>query len=110
MAGEVILFFKLAIGHFLCDYPLQGDFLAMAKNHRKPIPGVPFYSALLAHAAIQAGMVWFLTGSVSLGFAELFAHAVIDHLKCDERISFTQDQIAHLGCKLAYVVALAVCA
>jgi hypothetical protein len=102
-----ILFLKLAIGHFLADYPLQGDFLAAAKNHRKPIPGVPWYQALMAHSAIQAGMVWFVTGNVWFGLIEFFAHGFTDYLKSEGRISFNQDQICHLLCKAAYLVALA---
>lgn len=102
----MILFLKLAIGHFLADYPLQGDFLAAAKNHRKPIPGVPWYQALAAHSAIQAGMVWYLTGSLALGCVEFAAHAFTDYMKSDGRISFNVDQILHLVCKVAYVIAL----
>lgn len=102
----MILFLKLAIGHYLTDYPLQGDFLAAAKNHRKPILGVSWYQALAAHSAIQAGMVWYLTGSLALGCIEFVLHAIIDYMKSDERISFNQDQIAHLACKVIYVATL----
>lgn len=97
------LFLKLAIGHFIADYPLQGDFLSKAKNHKQPIPGVPFYQALIAHAAIQAGMVWLITGWLSLGIAEFVLHLIIDYLKCDCAFSFNQDQALHLICKLAFV-------
>lgn len=100
----MILFLELAVGHFLCDYPLQGDFLAAAKNHKKPIPAVPWQWGLLSHAAIQAGMVWYLTGLPELAFAELFFHAAIDYLKCDGVISYTFDQIAHLVCKAVYAL------
>lgn len=98
------LFLKLVVGHFLCDYPLQGDFLAKAKNHRQPILGVPFYQALIAHSAIQAGMVWLITGSKVCGGVEFVIHSVTDYLKCDEKITFNQDQIIHLLCKAGYVL------
>lgn len=101
------LLLKLIIGHFLCDFPLQGDFLAAAKNHRKPIPGVPWYQALAAHSAIQAGCVWYLTGSLALGCAEFVLHAFTDYMKSDGRISFNADQVVHLACKAAYVAVLA---
>jgi hypothetical protein len=100
------LFLKLAIGHFLADYPLQGDFLAKAKNHRQPIPGVPWYQALMAHSAIQAGMVWLITGKLWLGCFEFCLHAGIDWAKSNENISFNQDQIAHLACKVVYMALL----
>jgi hypothetical protein len=99
----IVLFLKLAVGHFLADYPLQGDFLAAAKNHRKPIPGVPWYQPLAAHSAIQAGMVWLVTGKLWLAGVEFVLHAGIDWAKCNGSISFNQDQGCHLLCKLAYV-------
>lgn len=95
---------KLIIGHWLMDYPLQGDFLAKAKNHKTPIAGVPWYHALVAHAGLQAGMVWIVTGSKFLGCCEFALHGAIDYLKNDERISYGQDQIAHILCKIGYVI------
>lgn len=44
MTPELMLTALIA-GHFLCDYPLQGDFLSKAKNRVNPIPGVPWYQA-----------------------------------------------------------------
>lgn len=99
----LILFLKLVIGHFLFDFPFQGQFLSDAKNHRQPIPGVPWPQALFAHAAIQGGMVWFITGSLALGVIEFFLHALIDYLKSDGRLSFTADQALHILCKAVYV-------
>lgn len=100
------LFFQLAIVHFVADYPLQGDFMAKAKNHRLSIPGVPFYHPLVAHAAIQAGGVWLVMGSPALAVAEFLAHAVIDYAKSDGRFGFGVDQCLHLACKAAWVLAM----
>lgn len=97
-----LLLIKLIAVHCLADYPLQGDFLSTAKNHKKPVPGVPWYQALGAHAAIQAGGVWLVTGSLFCAGLELAAHALVDYLKCDGRISFNQDQAAHILCKAIY--------
>jgi len=97
------MFFKLAVCHFLADYPLQGDFLSKAKNHKQPIPGVPFYHALVAHSTIQAGGVWLVTGSLWLALVELVIHAAVDYAKCDGRISYDADQELHLLCKVIYV-------
>ena len=102
------LFLKLVIGHCLADYPLQGDFLSKAKNHRQPIPGVPWYQALMAHSAIQAGMVWFVTGKLWLAGVEFVLHAFTDYMKSDGRISFNTDQVVHLACKTAYAAVLCV--
>ena len=51
------LLWLLLCGHALCDYPLQGDFLARGKNHTDPIPGIPWVHCLVAHALIHGGMV-----------------------------------------------------
>lgn len=101
------VFLKLLVGHCLADYPLQGDFLAAAKNHRKPIPGVPWVLALGAHSLIQAGVVWFVTGSLFCGALEFFFHWGVDYLKSDQQITFAQDQALHLGCKLLYLLIFA---
>lgn len=92
----------MAFGHAVADYPLQGDFLAKAKNRTAPIPGVPWYQALAAHAAIHAGFVGIITGSFTLGFAEFVAHFIIDDQKCKGRISYNMDQSLHLLCKVVW--------
>lgn len=96
------IFFLMLVGHALADYPLQGDFLARAKNHAAPLPGVPWGQALVWHAAIHAGFVGVITGSIALGLCEFVAHTVTDHLKCAGRISFNTDQAIHVACKVAW--------
>jgi len=98
----VFLFFKLLIGHALCDYPLQGDFLSKGKNHKNPIPGVPWYWCLSAHALIHAGMVWFLTGFWFLGLVEFLYHGVIDYMKYNGNFGFSVDQSLHIACKVIW--------
>lgn len=105
MMESLTLFALLLVGHALADYPLQGDFLAKAKNRYAPIPGVPWYQALGAHAAIHGGSVGLLTGSLWLGIAEAVAHWTIDDLKCRGRLTFNQDQLAHVACKAFWVAA-----
>ena len=98
----------LLVAHALADYPLQGDFLAKAKNRMAPIPGVPWWQALGAHALIHAGFVAVLTGSAWLGLAELVAHALIDDAKCRGRIGYNTDQALHVACKVAWWLLAAV--
>ena len=101
----MIMMFWLLIGaHFVCDYPLQGDFLAKAKNRFAPISGVPFYQALGAHAIIHGAAVALITGSVLLGVLEVICHAIIDDRKCGGHLSFNQDQMLHLICKALWCV------
>ncbi|MGA9771679.1 MAG: DUF3307 domain-containing protein [Blastocatellia bacterium] len=106
MLNIVAMFLKLLFGHCLADYPLQGDFLSKAKNHRQPITGVPWFQALFAHAVIQGGTVGFITGSVICGCVEFVLHSLIDYLKSDGRLSFNQDQAAHIACKFIYACCL----
>jgi hypothetical protein len=92
----------LLAAHALCDYPLQGDFLARGKNRTDPIPGVPWYQCLLAHALIHAGAVALITKSSRLGVAEFAVHAVTDYAKCSGNLTFDQDQAIHYGSKVLW--------
>lgn len=94
----------LLIAHVVCDYPLQGDFLARGKNHRNPIPGVPWWQCLLAHSLIQGGGVALATGIPLLGAVEVLFHAMIDFGKCDCRYGFNGDQVMHFACKGAWLL------
>jgi len=97
----MMLIFLLA-AHALCDYPLQGDFLAKAKNRSAPIPGVPWQQAMAAHAMIHAGVVALITGIWWLAVAEFTIHWLTDDAKCRGRLTFNQDQAVHVICKLAW--------
>lgn len=103
----ISMLMAMIVWHALADYPLQGDFLAKAKNRTAPIPGVPWYQALGAHAAIHAGGVGVITGSAWLGLAEFAAHFLIDDAKCRGRIGFNADQAMHMACKVAWVIVIA---
>jgi hypothetical protein len=104
------MFAALIVAHAVCDYPLQGDFLSKAKNRFDPIPGVPWYQAMGAHAFMHGGAVWMITGSLWLGLAEAVAHFAIDDWKCGKSIGFNADQALHVVCKLAWVGIAAVIA
>lgn len=92
----------LVVAHALADYPLQGDFLARAKNRTAPLPGVPWWQALAAHSAIHGGMVVAVTGSLTLGVAEAVIHFITDDLKCRGKIGFNTDQGIHIACKVVW--------
>lgn len=104
----MIILFWLLVGHALCDYPLQGDFLARGKNHRAPLPGVPWYQCLAAHALIQAGMVALVLKSEKFGLVEFVLHAGIDWLKSEGWLTYNQDQALHVFCKVVYVLIIIV--
>lgn len=99
----------LVAAHALADYPLQGDFLAKAKNRANPIPGVPWWQAMWAHSAIHGGAVGMITGLWWLGVLEAVLHFGIDDAKCRGKITFNQDQAAHIVAKALWL-AIAVAA
>lgn len=105
-----MILWLLIVTHALIDFPLQGDFLAKAKNHRNPIMGVPWWPCLLAHVLIAGGAVTLVTGSITLGVLEAVAHAWIDYQKNDGSFGFVADQVLHIACKLvwAYIAPLVV--
>ena len=105
--GPVGLFFAFAIGHALADFPLQGDYLAREKVRDQAASAASWVMALSAHALVQAGAVWLISGSISLAAAELGLHWLIDLAKGERRIGLVTDQILHITCKAGYVAALA---
>jgi hypothetical protein len=106
------LFFALAIGHALGDFPLQSEFLARGKDRhaKRTYPDTPPASlwayCLTAHALTHAGLVWAITGSAVLGFIEFLLHWSIDFSKSEKWLGFHADQAAHLLCKLGYAIYL----
>ena len=81
------------------DYAGQGDFMSNAKNRTKGIPGVPWQTVLASHAAIHGAAVALITGVWWLFFAEAAIHFVTDDLKCQGKMSFSDDQGVHFICK-----------
>ncbi len=95
------MLFLLIAAHFLADYPLQGDFLAAGKSRTGP-GYVPWWHCLLAHAFVQGGFVALITGFWWLGLAEVFIHAITDHLKCEKKVGINTDQAIHIICKIVW--------
>jgi hypothetical protein len=98
------IFALLLFAHFLFDYPLQGDWLARAKNRSDPIPHVPWYQAMFAHTAMHGMAVWIITGIPLLGLAEMAIHWITDDLKLQGELTFNQDQAIHIVCKAVWAV------
>jgi hypothetical protein len=94
----------LLAAHALCDYPLQGDFLARGKNQEAPLPGVPWYQCAVAHALIHAGAVGAITRSTPLALAEFAVHFATDYAKCAGKLTYNQDQAIHYGTKVLWAL------
>jgi hypothetical protein len=101
---NIAIFCGLLLGHAVCDFPLQGDFLARGKNHEAPIPGVPWWICLAAHALIHGGAVALVTGSLPLGGAEFVVHMAVDYGKCAGWFDFKTDQLLHVICKAVWAM------
>jgi hypothetical protein len=105
--------FLFVVAHAVCDFVLQGEVMGSSKSRRSGAASgrgpdfPPWYYWLGAHALTHGGAAFLVSGSWPLGVAETLLHAAIDHMKCEERISFHQDQALHLLCKLAYLPLLA---
>ncbi|HEY1053003.1 MAG TPA: DUF3307 domain-containing protein [Prosthecobacter sp.] len=104
--------FLLCAGHALMDYPLQGEFLSTCKNRHllrerndptRPVHIWPI--CMTAHCLLHAVAVWAVTGCFILCVIEFVLHWIIDAAKCENWTTFTQDQLLHVICKIAYVIA-----
>ena len=92
------IFLWLWIGHCLCDFPWQNDFLAISKNPIVDGKANPIWGwCMLAHSSIHALPVMWLTGSVPLAIFMIVSHFIIDYIKCKGVVTFTQDQLLHVG-------------
>lgn len=92
----------LLMGHFLGDFVLQHDRMALEKCPGADVT-LDWRWWLTGHAASHGLIVALLTGVAGLGVAEWIAHWLIDWAKCRWRISLALDQALHILCKLAWV-------
>jgi hypothetical protein len=97
--------FLLVCSHFVCDYPLQSEFIAVGKNPAKsPYHGVPWFWIMAAHAFTHGLGVFLATRWISLGIAETVIHFGIDWAKCRDWFGINVDQLLHLTCKALWVL------
>ena len=100
--SAIDLFVLLALAHFVCDFGLQTDRMAVEK-----VAGLDrtlnWRWWLIAHASTHGLAVALLTGLPLLGFAETLLHAIIDWSKGKYRFPLVLDQSLHLVCKLLWV-------
>ena len=91
----------LVLAHFVCDFPLQSDRMALEK-----VPGrdatLDWRWWLFSHAATHGLAVALITGLPFLGLAELVFHAIIDWSKSRFRFSLACDQALHVACKFVW--------
>ena len=99
------LLILLILAHFVCDFVLQSDRMAVEKSPGKDIT-LHWGWWLGSHAATHGFAVALLSGVPLLGLMETFLHAIIDWLKIRYRLTLALDQSLHLLCKLTCVLLL----
>ncbi len=91
----------LCMGHFLGDFGLQSDRMALEK-----CPGcsgsMNWRWWLTGHGAIHGLLVGLITDQPLLGLAEWGLHSLIDLGKCQRRYSMGADQSFHVLCKVMW--------
>lgn len=113
------LLLLLIAAHFVADYPLQSEFMALNKARKGPLGAIFWENCLVAHAATHGAAVALAVSlmrpdlAIPLGIAETLAHGLIDFGKCEGKFgsnpkrSLMIDQALHFGCKIAWVIAFA---
>lgn len=99
------MFWYLIAGHFIVDYPLQGDTTAREKN-RHSITDlqkcVPWFYWMFAHSIMHGLIVNIVTGSFLCGALETIFHFMIDFGKCEKWFNIHVDQALHISCKIIW--------
>lgn len=111
METFLFLFLGMVAMHFLADYPLQGDAVAIHKSrHVKDAlsQAVPWYWWMTGHAAMHAVGVYIITRSMVWSIVEFGIHFITDMAKCDKVITLNQDQFVHISAKLFYATWLGI--
>lgn len=106
MTTIAILFYLIA-AHFIIDYCLQTDTVAINKNinsNTELQKYVPWYYWLWSHAIFHGAAVAFITNSVVLGILETILHFIIDYGKCKFKYSIHIDQFLHIVCKIFWLI------
>lgn len=101
MKSFIDLFLMLTMAHFVCDFTLQNDRMAVEKVKGKDVT-LNWRYWLIAHGATHGLAVGLLLGS-GYGFLEWVAHALTDYLKGRGKFTLLGDQIIHIGFKLIWV-------
>jgi hypothetical protein len=108
----VELVFLLLIAHAFTDFAFQTAAMAKGKNrHRKPdyipegqTPVQVWFYYLTAHALINAGGVYVVTGSATVAVLEFVVHWLLDFAKGENWTNPHGDQLAHFAFKILWAV------
>lgn len=106
MDNFITLFLTLALCHFLADYSLQTEYMAISKNRWREGASKDWFWPLFAHSSVHGLAVFAITHSMIFAVVEVILHFIIDDRRCKNDYSYTTDQILHLSCKFVYALIL----
>lgn len=93
----IAILLKLLFCHLIGDYVMQSDFLAKTKGEN--------WYHLFVHCALYCAPFYVLFGLTWQLFFIFAVHLIIDPLKARyNKISYTQDQLAHYLAMLVYLI------
>ena len=95
----------LFMGHFVGDFVLQHDRMAVEKCAGKDNT-LPWRWRMAGPCSCHGLIVALLCGVPLLGLAEFGVHWLLDWSKCRFRFSLGFDQLLHLVCKVVWVAVL----
>ncbi|MEB3234160.1 MAG: DUF3307 domain-containing protein [Cyanobacteriota bacterium] len=104
-ASSLDLLVLLCMGHFVGDFVLQHDRMAIEKCSGRDST-LPWRWWLAGHCSCHGRIVALLTGVPLLGLAEFVVHWLLDWSKCRFGFSLGFDQLLHLVCKVVWVAVL----
>lgn len=97
-------FLLLVCSHFLADYSLQSESMAIGKGRfDSHYNTVPWYYWMAAHCAVHSLFVMCITHNIYYGIIEFVIHFLSDYLKCKRKINIHIDQAIHIFSKLIYL-------
>lgn len=99
--SKIDIFILLLFAHFVCDFALQNDRMAIEKVQGKDIT-LNWRWWLFAHCSTHALSVSLIASSTLLGIFELIMHWIIDFYKGKKYYSLFVDQFLHVICKLIW--------
>ena len=105
MKNFLQLFIPLILGHFVADFAIQTDTVAINKcpNNNSKI-NINWAWWMTGHVSLHGLIVFFITGNAFLALAESTIHFYIDYLKCIGKFNLLIDQLLHILCKFIWVL------
>ncbi len=96
------VFIVLLMCHFIGDFVLQSDRMAVEKCPGKDST-LNWSWWLTGHASTHALLVYLVTWNIAACVSEFFCHFAIDFMKCRYKFRLSSDQLLHIICKMIWV-------